>query len=358
MTINQWQMILLTCLAVFLLLLILKLKHVIKDLEQQNKNLELLKELTSHLQSCRNLNEALKLSKHYIKIILQETSGVIYLKLNQSRRLMKQTFHWGTPISRHAYLKPDACLALIRHRPFYRSSSKQYECKHIKSHHKPPNYICLPLLARNELIGLLYIEYKTHDQQFLSLAEIVSEQVALSIYNIQLREHLKLQSIQDNLTGLYNRRFFEEYAKKEIAKCSRHPTTFAILLIDIDLFKTINDTYGHLMGDKVLKEVAHKLRENCRQSDVVARWGGEEFIIYLRDISKEYAIVRAEALRRAIAKLDIVFHHVRLNTPITISIGVSLFPIHADEIDKLTSKADEALYLAKNQGRNNIMVAS
>lgn len=334
------------------------LELMVMYLEQQNKELKLLKELTSLLQVSLSVDDAIETIASYIKRIMKDTSGAMYLNRNNSR-LIKHVLSWGEPCSNALNWKTQDCLALIRHQPHVvKNTSEDLLCKHIKvSLQKPLGYMCLPLLAQNSPIGLLYIELKPNHKRVIALAHVISEQIALSLYNIQLREDLKTQSVQDSLTKLYNRRFFEEYVHKEIIKAKRHPTTFAILLLDIDSFKKINDTYGHLMGDRVLHEVALQLQKNCRESDLVARWGGEEFVIYLRDISHQDAIEKAEILRKSIEKPNTNVHFATLQSPITLSIGIALFSDHGDSIDKLISKADKALYQAKHEGKNRTIVA-
>ncbi len=178
--------------------------------------------------------------------------------------------------------------------------------------------------------------------------------VLVNFYDItpqkELEKKLYQAAITDPLTKLYNRRFADEILKQEKLSYKRYKTPFCILLIDLDNFKVINDVYGHDVGDKVLVAVANLLKRSVRESDVVARWGGEEFLIILRRIELEDAIKVAEKVRNAICQLSI--------PPvegITASIGVSCYSGEGDVYD-LIRKADLALYQAKAQGKNCVIL--
>ena len=166
----------------------------------------------------------------------------------------------------------------------------------------------------------------------------------------ELEKRLYQAAITDPLTGLYNRRFADEMLKQEKLTYKRYQTPFCILLIDLDNFKIINDVYGHDVGDKVLVAVANVLKRNVRESDIVARWGGEEFLILLRRIELEDAIKVAEKIRNAICQLKVLPVE-----GITASIGISCYSGEGD-VYNLVRKADLALYQAKEQGKNCVIL--
>ncbi|KTD41347.1 sensor domain-containing diguanylate cyclase [Legionella parisiensis] len=338
-----------------------ELENVVKSLETQNKELELLKELMSLLQSSLSMDDAIEIIKNYSKRILSGTSGIVYLISSDNLNLISRVLIWGEPVSNLFLFTPKDCLSLLRHQSYYISDTTEgVLCNHIKKGEKKPiGYVCLPLFAQNEMLGLFYVEFglNTDNQRLIALAQIISEQSALSIYNIKLRDVLKTQSTQDSLTGVYNRRFFEEYLQKEILKAKNHPFTFALLLIDIDYFKKVNDTYGHLVGDQVLFEFAAKIRQICRQEDLISRWGGEEFMVFLRIANLDAAKLKAEVIRESIEKFSVEVNQEK-PISITISIGVSFYPYDGKKVDELISKADEALYEAKKMGRNKVVASS
>jgi diguanylate cyclase (GGDEF)-like protein len=162
---------------------------------------------------------------------------------------------------------------------------------------------------------------------------------------------LREQAITDPLTGLYNRRYLWEFLRREWVRAKRKDESLAVVMIDLDYFKRINDAHGHQAGDFVLVAVAGLLRNQIRSSDIVCRYGGEEFALVLPEASLENVRLRAEHIRGAIKRLDLTHQGVSLGR-ITASLGVALFPHHADNPDSLIRAADEAMYEAKHVGRD------
>ncbi|SNR87198.1 sensor domain-containing diguanylate cyclase [Desulfurobacterium atlanticum] len=159
---------------------------------------------------------------------------------------------------------------------------------------------------------------------------------------------IKILAETDSLTGLYNRRKIFERLEEEIARCERYGNPLSVIIFDIDFFKKVNDTYGHLIGDKVLKEIAKILKSNTRKPDIAGRYGGEEFIIILPHTDTEGAIKLAEKIRKLIEN-----HNFGIGRKITISAGVTSY-IPRDTVDSLISRADQALYKAKAEGRSRV----
>jgi diguanylate cyclase (GGDEF)-like protein len=150
---------------------------------------------------------------------------------------------------------------------------------------------------------------------------------------------------------LFNRRYLSNIMENEIKRCRRYRRTFTFILLDIDHFKTFNDTYGHLMGDRVLVKTAEILKENTRETDVVARYGGEEIAILLSEVDHEGAKIVAEKLRTRVAESSYSYKEKTVN--VTISLGITQFdPERNDSITELIERADRALYQAKSDGRN------
>lgn len=198
------------------------------------------------------------------------------------------------------------------------------------------------LLARvNNLIRMKDLQDKLEEQN-----------KDLEIINKKLEE----LSVTDGLTGLHNRRYFIERLGSEFSRSKRHVLCISLLLIDLDQFKSINDTYGHQKGDDVLIKVADILKQNCRVHDILARFGGEEFIISLCQTGPEGAMIVAERIRKAVEEYQFIYPGAPdFNT--TISAGISSYPdIKIDNIDDLIRIADASLYEAKRQGRNRIVI--
>lgn len=338
-----------------------KLEGLVQNLESQNKELGLLRDLMSLLQSSFSFQAMLEPISTYAKKILPNTSGVIYLINPDNDQLLNKATFWGEPLASPEAMPKLECWALLRgqmHKIGLQDDGVR--CQHVThSSEQPDAYACIPLFAQGQILGLFYIEMSREESEnvrLINMAQILSEQIALSFYNIKLQDELRMQSTHDSLTGLFNRRFFEEYVQKELFKGQRAAVKFSLLLIDIDHFKKINDSYGHLVGDRVLQAIANELGKNCRKSDLICRWGGEEFLMFLRESSLNGIKKRAESLRKVISSLVINYEAIQI-TGMTLSIGVASYPEQGLQLDSLIAMADEALYKAKNQGRNKIVIS-
>lgn len=188
----------------------------------------------------------------------------------------------------------------------------------------------------------------------LDLEQIIEKRTQeLKKLNKKLEEkftELEYQASYDSLTNIFNRRKFEEIFVSEITRAKRYFQPLSIILLDIDYFKKVNDTYGHKTGDDVLISLSNILKNSIRSLDTLARWGGEEFIIILPNTSKENATLKAQKIRRSIEEKKMI-----KNKKITCSFGVTSF-LKEDTKDSMFLRVDEALYLAKNSHRNNVKV--
>ena len=169
-----------------------------------------------------------------------------------------------------------------------------------------------------------------------------------------LQNQLREQANLDPLTGLYNRRYLDITLARELARCEREGQSMSLMLIDIDHFKQVNDTFGHQAGDEVLKKLAVMLSDQARNADVVCRYGGEEFLLLLPNMSADKALARAEHWRTAFAGTTVLFHEFQLQ--VTLSIGIATYPEHGASQEVLVRCADHALYQAKTQGRNRVVL--
>lgn len=172
----------------------------------------------------------------------------------------------------------------------------------------------------------------------------------------RLQVALQELAVRDSLTGLYNRRYLDETLDREVSRARREGNPLSLVMLDIDYFKRVNDTYGHQVGDEVLRTLAATLSADIRAEDVPCRYGGEEFLILLPNMPLETAMMRAEAWRAAVEKLSIA--HGNFQLTFTISLGVSAYPDHGKTPDELTRCADQALYQAKHDGRNRVSIHS
>ncbi len=201
-----------------------------------------------------------------------------------------------------------------------------------------------------------------HDGEELSQIGAAFDEMTQSLQDRDARlqealTKLNEQVITDPLTGLYNRRYLTDFLHREFERARRNATPVAAIMLDIDHFKRINDTFGHAAGDFVLTEIARLLTRHIRGSDMVCRYGGEEFLLILPDATLDGSRQRAENIRNLVQGLDLRYHDQPLGT-ITASLGVALFPNHAADTNALIQAADEALYESKGAGRNRVSVSS
>jgi diguanylate cyclase (GGDEF)-like protein len=217
--------------------------------------------------------------------------------------------------------------------------------------------LCAPLTASGEVLGLLHLRGRDAAivQSTLQLATMAADGLALNLANLRLRESLKAQSIRDPLTDLFNRRYLTETLAREFARAQRAGAPMAVMMLDVDHFKRFNDTFGHDAGDAVLRELGAFLRQSMRAEDIACRYGGEEFCLVLPQMDRDGARQRAELIRAGAARLKVKAGGRTLD-PVTLSLGVAMYPENGADSESLMRAADAALYLAKREGRNRVMM--
>ncbi|MBN1353509.1 MAG: sensor domain-containing diguanylate cyclase [Candidatus Omnitrophica bacterium] len=215
------------------------------------------------------------------------------------------------------------------------------------------NVLSIPLIARSNVIAVMLIEKIGPDDydRFLILAP----QVAMQIDRISLFGNVEKLSITDGLTDAFLRRYFVERAEEEISRARQYKTCLSFIMADLDHFKKYNDTFGHLVGDAILKDVADILKRNVREIDLVARYGGEEFCILLPETDKSGAYIVAERIRKEVEAHTIKAYDETMK--ITVSMGISCFPEDSETRESLIEDADKALYDAKRCGRNKVCLS-
>jgi diguanylate cyclase (GGDEF)-like protein len=216
--------------------------------------------------------------------------------------------------------------------------------------------LCLPLIYNGEKLGVLALENDmagAFADPELGVLTSVADIFAGAIKNCRQFEAAKELAFVDGLTHVHNRRFFEEHIAAELDRCVRYDSEIALLMVDIDEFKTVNDDFGHMQGDMALCQIAALFQKQLRKSDLVCRYGGEEFVILLPELNRTYAVEVAEKLRRMVQQHSFV----GVPRSLTISIGIAHAPDNGITRDDLIASADAALYVAKGNGRNSVVVA-
>ncbi|HEY9854108.1 MAG TPA: sensor domain-containing diguanylate cyclase, partial [Stenomitos sp.] len=215
--------------------------------------------------------------------------------------------------------------------------------------------VVLPLSTQQEATGLVVLSSAAEiDATALELVETLVGHTALTIANALMVEKVEQQAITDGLTGVFNRRYFNDRLDTELQRSLRYSHPVSLIIMDIDYFKKANDVLGHLGGDTVLKQLAALLKEKVRKVDIIARYGGEEFAIILPETPHESALFVAEKIRAWIEEFPFTDQEKLPHKVITSSLGVSTYPDHAGTVEGLISTADEALYQAKQNGRNQV----
>ncbi len=217
------------------------------------------------------------------------------------------------------------------------------------------SYILIPLKSNGIHFGSLVVLSSRTDAQEaeVTFLELFAKQIELAITIANLFQTVKEQAITDSLTGLNNRRYFEEEAQKEMLRSARQGQRFTIIGLDLDHLKQINDKFGHSCGDIAIKTVAEVIKTNARSIDIAARMGGEEFNILLPGVDYQGGMIAAERIRKAIEEVQI-----EVIGNVTASIGVATFGEHSDNLTELMELTDFAMYTSKKNGRNRVTLAN
>ncbi len=222
------------------------------------------------------------------------------------------------------------------------------------------SFLVVPILLRkNHPLGVFSLsrrETNAFSKEERAFFNKIGLEIAKVLDKSLLFQHTKELSITDDLTGLYNRRYFNQRFDREVLRAKRYRRPLSILMVDIDYFKSYNDINGHLLGDDVLKKVAYLIESNLRKADIVARYGGEEFVILLPEINKSHADQVAEKLRRTVELRHFPKEQYLPNKNLTISIGLATLPDDSTNSRELIEFADRALYRAKAEGRNRVVI--
>jgi len=225
----------------------------------------------------------------------------------------------------------------------------------------PKDVLCVPIMSKKNIIGVLELVNKRNGRVFTKNEQELllkfADQASMAIERASLYHKMANLAITDDLTKLFNLRYLYRVLDTEVKRCRRYHSTFAIIFLDLDSFKLVNDTHGHLIGSKTLVEVARMLAGSLRDVDIISRYGGDEFVIVLPHTTVEMAYKIAARIQNDINRHSFLTEE-GLSLKITASFGVAGYPDHAGDETELLRIADGAMYTAKGMGRNRVVVAS
>ena len=314
---------------------------------------ELLARMTQRLQGCESFEDVIKVAELFAPNIAQAIPGRLYI-LDTDPWQMRCVAQWLSPPLEADVFHPDNCWAVRRglsHPPV--NGEPDIACYHL-SESQANQSLCVPLIAQGEAIGLLSFSNVTSaTAPSRAYLELMAEALGLALANQRLRNALLEKALFDSLTGLRNRHHLDDALHTQMNLAVRNGTPLSCLMIDIDHFKAINDSYGHEAGDLVIKSVAAIIQRAVRDIGMAFRYGGEEFLVLLGGTDEQSAMVCANDIYNSVHLLTLRYGLAEIGQ-IDVSIGIASYPQHTQS-DSLLRAADAALYRAKELGRSRIV---
>jgi diguanylate cyclase (GGDEF)-like protein len=326
-----------------------KRREAVEEAVSARREVEILFDMADTLQSAAGYDDAQAVFRATACRLLPQLSGKLYV-FNNSRDRLDLIAEWGEEERLLGPISPSSCWALKRGKAHFNESAQgALRCEHFESDR---DTLEMPMMARGEVYGLLSFSGSGANAaadlaESTKIIAALADGMSLALSNLSLREKLRNQALRDPLTGLYNRRYMEDMLDRFVRLAVRKESSLAVVMIDLDHFKRLNDQHGHLLGDAVLRAVAGTISEALRETDVACRYGGEELIVLLPDCDMDAAVSKAEEIRLRIEELSGA-HGVEISA----SLGVAAIPSAATTVQELVKAADVALYEAKSAGRN------
>lgn len=343
----------------------LQLSATVASLTQRTTEVTVLSTLGGELLRSSAIEECYAVIVKAARRLFTDADGTLYIQRTASA-VAEAVAIWGSSAERPSLLTVETCWALCHHQVL---SEVEHDprCSCVGT---PPDEIywtlCVPLVVDTSINGVLHMRLPrvadplrapSSNAARKQLAIALAEQASLGLANIRMRILLREQSIRDPLTGLFNRRYLEEILVREQHRSARSHHPIGIILLDIDHFKQVNDTWGHPAGDLVLIALSRLLSAQVRAEDSVYRYGGEEFLLVLPSASEAVTFSRAEQIRQQVPDLHVVYLG-QILPSITISIGIAVIWDQTEQVSDALKRADDALYQAKHAGRNCTVVSA
>ncbi|NOH61009.1 sensor domain-containing diguanylate cyclase [Vibrio sp. RE88] len=324
-------------------------------IQKSTQEIELLHQLANMLAACNSVKEAQVVVADIIPRVLGNVNGCVSI-MRDSRNQLEVKLDWGGEWPANKLYAPNDCWAL-RKGKYHLSKERHHNlsCTHMTASSIEGLTLCVPLTAHGNTVGMFHLYFDEHSEEISEdtkqLAFTIAEHLGLALANLSLQEKLRSQAMRDPLTGLFNRRYFEEVFEKEWAKASQDSNPMSLLMLDLDHFKRFNDNFGHDAGDYVLKEVANLLKREIGDEHVACRLGGEELAVISPNCSISESMELANQIVDSVRDLHLDMKGLSLGQ-LGVSIGVTTFPDLNTSTTELIKAADTALYQAKDNGRS------
>ena len=327
-----------------------------KTAERHAHDLQRLADLGDQLRPAKSIEEVGEVLAASMKQLLPHFNGALYLQA-PSRNVLRRQVLWGKPNPPlEDMFTADDCWAM-RRGVSYPADPHAPPCRHLAAGTNPHHVLCAPLTAQGEVLGVMHFSGELPPNlQDRHIAQTLADQLALAVSNFRLHENLRVQSVRDPLTSLFNRRYLDATLVRECLRARRAQQSVALLLLDLDQFKQFNERHGHEAGDAALGQIGAIIAQTIRPEDIAGRHGGEEFVVILPEADADLARDRAELLRHAIRAhpIDLLGRRVEA---LSVSIGIALYPQHGTEPQVCLRAADRALQQAKQAGRDRVEMA-
>ncbi|WP_261885968.1 diguanylate cyclase [Vibrio pomeroyi] len=326
-------------------------------IRQRTHEIELMHRLANMLAACNNMVEAQQIVSDILPRILGNVNGSVSL-MRASRNQLITQLDWGDTWPGSASFAPEECWSLRKGRAHQSNDDfHSLTCGHM--HEMENNQtLCIPLTAHGNTIGIMHLYFGVGDIKIDPITEqlafSVSEHLGLALANLSLQEKLRSQALSDPLTGLFNRRFFEQKLEEHSMNSATSEQPLSLLMLDLDHFKRFNDNFGHDAGDFVLKEISALLKQSVSEDEIACRLGGEELAVLLPHYTMQQATEFGQTLCDAVRSMHLEHKGLSLGQ-LGVSIGVATYPKPASDTESLVKMADNALYMAKDMGRSRVV---
>jgi len=333
--------------------------ETLRAVEAKNHQLNGLQKMGAAIGASLKIENTFRVVAENLKQMIPAAQSVILFGVSQADNHVLKAEYIHSPYSdfvRGLAVRNDEGIlgkATEMNRTLLVQDTEQYDLQNLINRER--SVIAAPLRAEEEILGILYVgaeKVGAFSEEHRSLVETVSYQASIAVKNARLYEQTQQMAFTDGLTGLYLHRFFQVRLNEEIAWADRYKKHICLVMVDADKFKEFNDTLGHPAGDALLQEIAALLKDKVRNTDIVCRYGGDEFALILKDTPKDEAIRTCERIRETF-QLRFAANVVQ----VTASIGLACYPTDAPNKNDLAKAADDALYVSKRNGRNRVTAA-